>query len=128
MDNVLAGTPQYPASATDLYPEQTLTTTHLYPGYRTNAACDACNLIPTPAWAYGACDACTRSTAAPRKYYRGRDVGDFRMTESSELVPLPGHYITQKEQARVQACSIKLRANERGNSWQSYNISSTCNP
>lgn len=128
MNNVLAGTPQYPGSSTDLYPEQTLTTTPLHAGYRSNAACDACNMVPTPLWAYGACDTCERTTAAPLKYYRGRDVGDIRMTESSELVPLPGHYITPGEQARVKACSVRLRANERGNSWQSYNISSTCKP
>jgi len=120
MDNVIAGTPDVAAS--DLYPEQNLTTTRFSvrspPG-------SACSLVPEPAYAYAAC-AAAAAAPPPRKFYTGRDVGDFRMTGSDELVNIPGHYVPPAVLRAVQQCDIRQTAAQRGNGWQSYNISSEC--
>lgn len=121
MNNVIAGTPDVDAS--DLYPEQNLTTTRFAARSPAAAAAAACSLVPEPAYAYAACAA---AAAAPRKFYTGRDVGDFRMTGSDELVNIPGHYVPPAVLRAVQQCDIRQTAAQRGSGWQSYNISSEC--
>ncbi len=101
MNNILAGTPNEAAS--DLYPEQNLTTTPLHVRY-----------APT----------CT--PPGLRHYYKGNDVGDFRMTGTQGYLPVPGEYVPQWKLQQVAACDIRQLPVERGMSWQSYNTSSTC--
>ena len=122
MNNLLAGTPSL--QATDLYPDQALTTQSLHnrAGY---TSCDACNLIPTPDWAYGSCTAC-EVTHAPQHYYLGADVGDPRMTGTQGYIPIPGEFVTQPVLQQVAACDLTQVAAQRGRSWQNYNLSSTC--
>ena len=60
MNNLLAGTPS--GEASDLYPDQRLTTQALHADYG-YTSCDVCNLIPQPTWAYGSCQACERYQA-----------------------------------------------------------------
>ena len=130
MDNVIAGTPD--VDATDIYPEQNLTTTHFVvrgaPPYFADARAPqqhACSLVPQPASSYAACIN-NAGPPPPRKFYTGRDVGDFRMTGSDELVNIPGHYVPASVLRDVQQCDIRQTALQRGSGWQSYNISSEC--
>lgn len=127
MNNVIAGTPQYPGSSSDLYPEQTLTTTPLHYPYPFTA-CQACNMIPLPEWAYGSCQQCERETV-PQRYYAGaRTLGEYPFVATNEIVAIPGHYKTPAQMFDVKQCDMRLLPQERGNSWQHYNLSSTCGP
>ena len=123
MDNFIAGTPS--SGATDIYAEQNLTTQRLDGRDATGVlkTCSACNLIPTPHWAYGACsrEQLQRRPPVTRKFFTGRAVGDFRMTESSELVNVAGHFVPLAAQRAASTCEITRTAAERGVGWQSYN-------
>lgn len=123
MNNNLAGTPGLPGS--DIYPDQSLTTQSLHANYGFTT-CDACNLIPQPAWSLGSCTACDTMYANAPKYYEGADVGDARMTGTQGYLPFPGHYVSQPVLRKVAACDLATPAYARGTSWQSYNLSSTC--
>lgn len=122
MNNTLAGTPSELAS--DLYPDQNLTTQSLHADYG-YTSCDACNLIPQPAWTYGSCSSC-EMLHAPRHYYPGADVGDARMTGTQAYVPIAGQFVTPPVLRAVAACDLRTVAAQRGMSWQNYNLSSTC--
>lgn len=111
MNNVIAGRDNLPAS--DMYPTQNLTMQSLAP-YYPFTACDACNLIPTPDWAYGSCAKCERDSVAHR-YFDGRALGQIRMTEATELVPRP-----QPPAPSSQWCALQKVAGQRGDSWQFY--------
>ena len=136
MDNSIAGTPS--SGSSELYPEQNLTTTRLDTNTRelqdgappplyTMKTCSACSLIPTPHWAYGVCSRQQLRARPPLKSFTGRNVGDFRMTASSELVNITGHFIPEPLLAPLNACDVRVTAAQRGNGWQSYNpVLDTC--
>lgn len=124
MNNVVASTPN--VMATDLYPEQNLTSTWLYPDYGWTP-CDTCNMIPMPqtSQAYSSCKTCTKITP-PRHYYKGNDVGPPQMTGTQGYVVQPGHYYPDSYLRLVNDCDLTLLPIERGVQWQSYNASSQC--
>lgn len=124
MENVVAISQ---TTTSDLYPEQGLNTQPLHgANYNIYTQCSACNLIPTPHWAYGVCSTETLRKPAKTNFFNGRSVGDFRMTGSDELVNMVGHYVPAAQLKRVTECDIRQPAAQRGTGWQNYNISSTC--
>ncbi len=112
MNNVIAGNNNLPTS--DLYPEQNLTTQSLAPHYPFTA-CDACNLIPMPDWAYGSCQICEHQSA-PHRYFNGRTIGQIRMTQDTEFVPRS----FQPPPPPKAWCDLQKQPGQRGNSWQFY--------
>lgn len=127
MNNILAGTPQYPTSANQIYPDQLLTTQQLHYPYPVTS-CNVCNMIPLPEWAYGSCQRCEAETVPQRYYAGGRAVGEYPFVNTNEIVAVPGHYVTNEQLYQVNQCDIRQLPSERGAAWQSYNISSTCGP